>query len=124
MKLSNVIYKKEFISQTNQKDVSYHGSPIYEDFQNLNEKDEKIRKDLINNYSLGLDKGYNNGFDGTFFYKFQIREGIMDSEKDKTKNQKYTTSVHIERTASPLVRDYELADIESFLRQNGFEKIK
>lgn len=116
-------YKREFLSETGQEDVSYHGSPIYVDVQYNSQEDENIRKEIIAQFSIDCEGSVHKGFDGDSFYFFQVTGTPQTDFKNRKKQIKYNAEVAIKKAGAKSNLE-NLCDLEEFLIEKGFSEKK
>ena len=119
---------------TDSADISYHGSPIYEDFQTINEEDRKLRQDLHKKFSFyDENKGHDEntkvprrtsfGFDGKQIYHFEIKGEPETLSDNPTKRNKYDVNIGVVKAG-----DYQAiqdsSDLELLLKKEGFKELK
>jgi len=123
-----VEYSKNFISKTDSKDISHHGSPEWESFQTINDEDIKLRKLIINKFALTSKisfyywNGEAEGFDGKQQYRFEFNTDFPKiPETEREKNVNYSSMVEIIKAGAleELTKD---CDLEIFLKEKGFKK--
>lgn len=125
MNLKNSKYTKAYISETDEEDVSHHGSPTWIPYQKINTEDEKIRKKIIKSFKLkeegeGISKKY-LGFDGEFMYFFSFRPySDRISDLGEKENKEYTSAVFIQKTGNVEFISH-LCDLEKFLLEKKFQ---
>lgn len=129
MAVRQVIYEREFTSETDKVDISYHGSPQYEDRQTNSEEDNLIRNGTVNDFafrtnfrpgpiSTGVDSW--EGFDGSQSYQWRVYGGVGGKGK---KHEKYITKFTI-RKAGSREAIQNPCDLEEFLLENKFGLVK
>lgn len=114
-------YSRTFISKTEQTDTSMHGSPTWEDYQTINDKDKEIREEIIRQFAFHQKEREYEGFDGKIWYSWimptpgQVGEGSQNIE--------YQIKISIQKTGNE--KDLESwSDLEKFLIKNGFNELK
>jgi len=126
--VENIIYSKEFLSNTNEEDVSSHG-PSEGYFQEIGKADLRCRNKIINRFAINdfvrlLEDGYcekeRYGFDGKFLYSFNFSGGPKTLEKNPEENVNYFSNVIIKKSGSEKIYPKSLCDLEEFLIEQGF----
>ena len=125
MTTKEITYFRTFNSRTNKMDISHHGSPEWEDFQDNSLEDIRIRREIEEKFALFNlgDSKYPkyNGFDGRHQYVFMINKGT--SRKSSSENQKYTTEIKIQKAGAE--KDLiKICDLERFLLREKFKPQK
>lgn len=130
MAIRTVNYSRTFLSETGSYDISHHGSPIYEDFQDICEKDRKQRENLHKKFSFwdkndghdGLHNLFRRtsfGFDGKQMYYFSITGSPETSEKDRKKENKYQVNITVVKTGDSDIIQTP-SDLEICLMEKDF----
>lgn len=114
MKLSTIIYKRYFTSQTTEGVHEKEGCF----FQEQGKEDKQIRREISKKFELqeGL------GFDGKVFYSFVIQDNL-DTRRESSNREEYATRVYIYRAGES---SYEIfpTDLGTYLTNHGFVKDK
>jgi len=118
-------YSKEYKSETYQEDISYHGSPIWKDHQRECKEDKNLREEIIGKFGVHDKGNILFGFDGRFAYFFTIK-GYPQELEDALKNVMYDTEVNLQILGNEkdLINPEKLSDLEKFLLEHNFKKIK
>ncbi|MEK6827573.1 MAG: hypothetical protein AABX99_03770 [Nanoarchaeota archaeon] len=121
MAIKEVRYFKTFISQTDKTDMSMHGSSTWEDYQELNEEDRQIRREIEKAFKFRSDGDRYEGFDGKILYLYSITENL--SSKEDSANVEYQTKILIRKAGAENDISFP-SDLERFLMRKKFEKLK
>ena len=120
-----ITYSKEFLSKTNKIDISCNRS---ENYQTFNEEDWALRNQAMQNFGLaelplfGQDSW--QGYDGNQIYLWKVSGGpVQHNDSDPSKNVKYTTRYFIKKAGTREAIE-KPCELEEFLVQNNFVRIK
>ena len=124
MAQTTVWYLREFFSETEQRDVSPHGSPIWKRYQGLNKEDDRIRRETTR-FSVKETThpvfGWisNEGFDGNQLYHWSVKGSPETNPDNPEENVRYKTCVEITKAGARETLE-TLCDLESILIERGF----
>ncbi len=130
MTVKKINYAKEFLSETDQKNVYYHGCPKYKPFQNISMEDKNLRKKICGEFSFykkfefeGHKPDKEFGFDGIQHYKFEISGNPKTLKENPKTNVNYKTRICIVKAGNKKYSE-NLCDLEGFILKKGFEEIE
>ena len=123
MAVRKVKYSREFMTETNKKDDSYHGSPEWVPYQDACKEDMAIRDNAIDRFageSLNMPSRF-YGSDGKQQYIFQITSPPpLHKPENPEEHFQYTTTFRITKMGDDKGLD-NLSDLEQFLLENKFQ---
>jgi hypothetical protein len=118
-------YSRTFETQVRQRDVSRHGSPVWEEYSGENDESVKLKGELENNFLLQIPS-QNPPFSSLSdeLYLHQSKEILTKVRLDNTdlhdKATNYQMKIFLERQGDDLSKQTSLED---FLLKNDFKSV-
>lgn len=115
-------YSKKYWSQTQKEDVAEHGSPQWTDYQDINEEDKVLRKEINDKFGFHLSEDGGQGFDGRYLYDYSVADNLCRLEESST-SVEYKTIVSVKKACDEKDLD-AWSDLERYLIKNRFIEVK